>query len=134
MKIVQHSKGSETPQDIDNTHVISLIERKMTKDYVKIWALHIHSQRLEPSMKNLLKWMDEEMTARLRSGATIRKTQGHPTAIFGKYLFGRRFETNNFRNICCKIYCLPASPRVFEHLKKGIITHFKRTFTLKKAT
>ena len=50
--------------------------------------------------------------------------QGHPTSIFGKYLFGRRFEIYNFRNICCKISCLPASPRIFEHLKNGIIAHF----------
>ena len=42
--------------------------------------------------------------------------QGHPTAIFGKYLFGRLFEIYNFRNICCEISCLPASPRIFEHL------------------
>ena len=26
--------------------------------------------------------------------------------------------------ICCKISCLPASPRIFEHLNKGIISHF----------
>ena len=28
--------------------------------------------------------------------------------IFGKYLFGRRFEIWNFRNICSKMSCLPA--------------------------
>ena len=28
----------------------------------------------------------------------------------------------------------PASPRIFEHLQNGIITHFKRIFTLKKAS
>ena len=50
--------------------------------------------------------------------------QGHPRSIFGKYLFGRRFEIQNFPNISCKIYCLPASPRIFEHLKNGIIAHF----------
>ena len=27
--------------------------------------------------------------------------------------------------ICCKISCLPASPRIFEHLKNGIIAHFE---------
>ena len=43
--------------------------------------------------------------------------QGHPTSIFGKYLFGRLFEIQNFRNICCKISRLPAFPRIFEHLK-----------------
>ena len=51
-------------------------------------------------------------------------TPGHPLSIFGKYLFGWRFEIWNFRNICCKISCLPASPRIFEHLKNGIIAHF----------
>ena len=38
----------------------------------------------------------------------------HPTTIFGKYLFGGRFEIYNFRNICCKISCLSASRRIFE--------------------
>lgn len=73
-------KEVKRPQDIDNTLIISLIEHKMTND-VKIWARHIHSQKLEPTMKNLPKWMDEEMTARLRSGATIRKTGSttHPS-------------------------------------------------------
>ena len=66
-------KEVKRTQDIDNTLVISLIKHTMTNDDVKIWARHIHSQKLEPSMKNLPIWMDEEMTARLRSGATIRK-------------------------------------------------------------
>ena len=54
----------------------------------------------------------------------LMRYQGHPTSIFGKYLFGRRFEIQNFQNICCKISCLPASPRIFEHLKNGIIAQF----------
>ena len=29
-----------------------------------------------------------------------------------------------FGNICCKISCLPASPRSFEHTKNGLIAHF----------
>ena len=50
--------------------------------------------------------------------------QGHPTSIFGKYLFGRRFEIWNLWNICCKISCLLTSPRIFEPLKNGIIAYF----------
>ena len=61
------------PQDIDNTHVISLIERKMPKDDSSVWAGHIYVQKLEASMTNLLRWMDKEMTARLRSGAAVQK-------------------------------------------------------------
>ena len=60
--------------------------------------------------------------------------RGTQRQFSGEYLFGRRFENQNFQNICCKISCLPASPRIFEHLQNGIITHFKRIFTLKKAT
>ena len=67
-------KEVKRPQDIDNTHVISLIERKMTKDDLKVWARHIHLHKLEPSMANLLKWMEKEMSVRLRSSAVIRKT------------------------------------------------------------
>ena len=39
-------------------------------------------------------------------------------------LFGRRFEIYTFRNICCKISCLPASLRIFKNLKNGIIAYF----------
>ena len=67
-------KEVKRPQDIDNTHVISLIKRKMTQDDLKVWARHINLKKLEPSMSNLLLWMEDEMTARLRSGAAIRKT------------------------------------------------------------
>ena len=58
--------------------------------------------------------------------------QGHPTSIFGKYLLGRRYEIQNFQNICCKICCLPASPRTFEHLKNGMA--FFTDFYCKKVT
>lgn len=67
-------KEVKRPHDIDNTHVISLIARKMPKDDLRVWARHIYDQKLEPSMTNVLRWMDKEMTARLRSGAAVRKT------------------------------------------------------------
>jgi hypothetical protein len=66
-------KEIKRPQDIDNTHVISLIERKLTKDDQKIWARSINQQKIEPSMVALLEWLEEEMTARMRSSAVIRK-------------------------------------------------------------
>ena len=50
----------------------------MTRDDLKIWARHINSQKLDPSMHNLLSLMENEMTACLRSGATIRKAGASP--------------------------------------------------------
>ena len=32
-----------------------------------------------------------------------------------------------------KIYCLPACPRILEHLKNGIIAHFKGIVTSKRS-
>ena len=58
--------------------------------------------------------------------------QGHPKSISGKYLFGRRYEIQDFQNIFCKICCLPASPRTFEHLKNGMA--FFTDFYCKKVT
>ena len=66
-------KEVKRPKVIDNIHVISLIERKMTKNDLKVWARCIYLQKLEPSMSNLLQWMEEEVTARLRSCAAICK-------------------------------------------------------------
>ena len=74
-------KEVKRPQDIDNTHVISLIERKMPKDDLRVWARHIYVQKLELSMTNLLRWMDKEMTARLRSGAVVRKTSSLRSSV-----------------------------------------------------
>ena len=51
--------------------------------------------------------------------------QGHPTSIFGKYLFGRRFDTD-----------LPASPRIFGHLKNNncpFLTDFYKDFFFKRS-
>ena len=45
----------------------------MTKNDLKVWSRHIHLQKMDPSLSNLLPWMEEELTARLRSSAAIRK-------------------------------------------------------------
>ena len=66
-------KEIKRPQDMDNTHVMSLIERKMSEDDLRVWARHLNSEKCEPSMENLLSWMELEMTARMRSGAQIRR-------------------------------------------------------------
>lgn len=71
-------KEIKRPQDIDNTHVISLIERKMAKEDQRIWSRSLNKQRKEPSMFALLEWLEEEMAARMRSSATIRKCNSHP--------------------------------------------------------
>jgi hypothetical protein len=101
-------KEINRPQDINNSHVISLIERKMTKDDIKVWARHIHVQKLEPSMENLLKWMEDEMTARLRSGATIRKIRSAVgTVTQSKNSFGNKTPCY----VCKEVHCIDECPK-----------------------
>ena len=59
-----------------------------------------------------------------RRGIGEKCGRGTQRQFSEKYLFGRRFEIYNFRNICCKSSCLPASLSIFEHLKNGTIAHF----------
>ena len=70
-------KEIKRPQDIDNTHVISLIERKLIREDQRLWARSLNQQKKEPSMSTLLEWLEEEMGARMRSSAAIRKSNAH---------------------------------------------------------
>ena len=63
------------------------------------------------------------------------REKGHLTSIFGKYLFGRRFEIQNFQNICCKISYLPTSAgRDFRKSKKWYNCPFLTDSYPKKVT
>ena len=42
-----------------------------------------------------------------------------PNVNFRKKSVRKTIWDLEFRNICCKISCLPASPKIFEHLKNG---------------
>ena len=50
----------------------------MSEDVLRVWARYLNSQKCEPSMDNLLSWMEAEMTARVHSGAQIRKNVRQP--------------------------------------------------------
>ena len=50
--------------------------------------------------------------------------QGHPMSIFGKYLFGRRFEILNSRNIFLYNFLPACLSKDFRTSKNGIIAHF----------
>ena len=53
--------------------------------------------------------------------SNVKLSTGAPNVNFPKISVN---SEDDFRNIFCKIYCLPASPRIFEHLKHGIIANF----------
>ena len=54
-----------------------------------------------------------------QKSSLIPRETGAPNVKFGKISVRKTIEIQNFRNICCKIPCLPAPPGVFEHLKRS---------------
>lgn len=78
-------KEIKRPQDIDNTHIISLIERKLPQEDQRVWSRCLNHQKKEPSMSLLLEWLEEEMSARMRSGAGIRKPSAVKHSVHAVY-------------------------------------------------
>ena len=59
-------------KDGDNSHMLALVERKMSPDDRKVWFRYIEAQKEEASFHLMLTWMDSEMKTRLRSSAPLR--------------------------------------------------------------
>ncbi|XP_063959312.1 uncharacterized protein LOC135154982 [Lytechinus pictus] len=56
-------------EDMNNSHMLALIERKLTNEDRKIW---LRLQR-SPTLKGLMDWMSEELQTRIRATASIRE-------------------------------------------------------------
>ena len=69
----------------------------------------------------------------LKQRKSFSHQTGAPNDNFRKISVRKTIWDQNFRNVCCKTSCLPASPRIFEHLKNGKIANFYRIFTLKRS-
>ena len=93
-------KEVKRPQDLDNTHVISLIERKMLKDDLRVWVRHLTLHKVEPTMANLLEWMEEAMSARLRTGANIRKNRQSSHPSINAFSVDQPNQSKNFKPSC----------------------------------
>ena len=55
-------------EDMNNSHMLALIERKLTNEDRKIWL----RQQSSPSLKCLMEWMSQELKTRIRASAPIR--------------------------------------------------------------
>ena len=66
------------PNDMDNNHMIAIIEQKMCSDDRRIWARHLEGEKIEATLNNLMKWMTTEMKSRMRAAAPLRNNQHWP--------------------------------------------------------
>ena len=61
--------------DMDNSHMLSIIEQKMCVDDRKVWSRELQRDGKPASLKGLIDWMSIEMKSRMRATAPIRIEQ-----------------------------------------------------------
>ena len=69
------------PSDMDNSHMLSIIEQKMCADDRKIWARYLEQEKKVPTLQALILWMTVEMKSRMRATASIRSTFVHKCTV-----------------------------------------------------
>ena len=60
------------PSDMDNSHMLSVIEQKMCADDRKVWARDLEREKKHPTINALMSWMTVEMKSRMMFTAPIR--------------------------------------------------------------
>ena len=60
------------PGDMNNSHMLSIIEQKMCTDDRKVWARDLEKEKKPATLEALMNWMNVEMKSRMRATAPIR--------------------------------------------------------------
>ena len=60
------------PQDMDNNHILAIIEQKMCNDDRKVWARHLEREKVKPKLMDLIEWVTAEMKSRMQATAPLR--------------------------------------------------------------
>ena len=124
-KYFVNNNGGLTQQDVKKKRTAKRLCVTSMTDCMCCYILHLILLCSDLLQKDLLQAMQH--LAAIVSGApneNFRKNICSEDDLRSR-IFGTLF--------CCKISCLPASPRIFKHLKNGKITHFQWIFTLKRS-
>ncbi|XP_068747415.1 uncharacterized protein [Montipora capricornis] len=60
------------PSDMNNSHMLPVIEQKMCADDRKVWARDLEKEKKPATLEALMNWMNVEMKSRMRATAPIR--------------------------------------------------------------
>ena len=61
--------------DMDNSHMLSVIERKMCPSDRKIWSRDLEKEGKPATFSGLMEWMTVEIKSRMRATASIRSAE-----------------------------------------------------------
>ncbi|KAG1697393.1 hypothetical protein GQR58_006003 [Nymphon striatum] len=62
------------PNDMNNNHMLAIIEQKLCMEDRKIWSRCLEGNGGQASLEKLLEWLTVEMKTRMRAGASIRSS------------------------------------------------------------
>ena len=91
------------PSDMDNSHMLSIIEQKMCADDRKVWSRDLEREKKSATLSALMNWMTSEMKSRMRATAPVR-SGGLPTRRKINQVNGNIENAEKNRNKCwlCK--------------------------------
>ena len=64
--------GRQNQNDMDNNHMLAIIEQKMFSDEHKVWSRFLEGTKSEATLEMLISWMTSEMKSRMRATAPLR--------------------------------------------------------------
>lgn len=74
-------KEDGVPYDVDNSHILSIIEQKMCADDRTVWSRDLERERKSASLKGLMEWISVEMKSRMRATAPLRSSTNSPCKV-----------------------------------------------------
>ena len=88
--------------DMNNNHMLAIIEQKMFSDDRKVWSRFLESTKSEATLEMLISWMTSEMKSRMRATAPLRSGYQPPKSV-GQLGYGDGKKTANHKCWLCKV-------------------------------
>ena len=90
------------PSDMDNSHMLSIIEKKMCCDDRKVWSRELERTNQPATLLGLVSWMTAKMKSRMRATAPLRT--GSNTHTIHHVVAGNKSENKTIGYKCwiCK--------------------------------
>ena len=67
--------------DMNNNHMLAIIEQKMYADDRKVWSRHLESSKSGATLETLILWMTCEMKSRMRATTSVRSSWQSPKHV-----------------------------------------------------
>ena len=90
------------PGDMDNSHMLSLIEKKMCADDRKVWSRDLEKNGEPTTLHHLMTWMTTEMKSRMRATAPLRTSSTHHAVNYVTKGNEERSKVSTFTCWLCK--------------------------------